>query len=1105
MGIFGNLFRRSNKQQALLLNRQGIDLARKKHFKEPQQMFERAIAMAPDLPHPRICLSNLLLREGRYSQAEFQLKKALVLNPDNKTRQDALTNLSNIYFAQKYYSKAIELLKEATSIYRPDDEIYYNMGIAFEQLGEWEEALSYLKQSNDIVPNQKTQTSIKHVEQKMWRSSEMELIIDSYGKFDSEYPECKDGCLAIHELEKLESVISPDDRLVFFIGAGISFPYPSCLPMASQILRQVFHFIFELDKQDICEILQVSAEITEAEAYARLCRDLLLIHDEVPDNRCFLPFEPTFQALHDVLGFPVIRFVDLLNQGKPNLHHKMLAYALRKGHTVITTNFDKNIENAYMDFSTEESLQVLVTDKEYQESLDKGQPDGVLAKIHGDMADYNSLALTLQGVSVSCDGSIYLGDDIDKEKGRKQLQWIHPRTALSIPKALFLQRVLADKKIIVMGYSGSDTFDIMPILNTNEFNCRGLWIEHTNDELSAEIEKWQKNNNNHRIVLKPNSKEEERQDITSKASMYFLALFDGVRQKNYDITECYKSLTDAFKCWIDSLRLRPGNGLCCLARLYSQRGRWDRAKLLYSKAMKKYKNDIEHNELYWLSTKSNLGYILDNLDQEKQALITFIDIKEYLENKEKYKLYPHIYANTLIDIAGKWINTYKDNDAGEMVNTAMKIAEEIEDKGIMCYGLRLTADRYFKKKKYKEAVDLFLTVSQWSTDVFGDTRQACLSSMKAALCFAKLGAQYEALRMISHAEVYAKRLGDTELLNAVEHNHGYILGRFMGTSPVLNLHAELIEAARKQIGYSENIDELMQYIGFGQYDRALSWIDELSNRHNHPDIQAWLLFTKSNIYHRMQKLQEEIEILKQLCQVKPQFPLAEHNFGVAYSMLKNYSMAEKHLLKAINLVNGNYPLAICNLGMVYADTGRLEAARKQLLIAENSDTPVNSLEALRRHITETEKIKVTRQEKDTSMNNFFFPRKSPPTLGGIVFNILMLTAPFIGFLLRGSLGLLVGMSVACIGWSWFFFIYGKRGMRCQNCGRPVINLGRGSPLADSMNMGTFISVSAMRTGQEGPGDECRRCGRIYCTNCTQIDMTCICGSRNFRTVRLRYK
>lgn len=285
----------------------------------------------------------------------------------------------------------------------------------------------------------------------------------------------------------------------------------------------------------------------------------------------------------------------------------------------------------------------------------------------------------------------------------------------------------------------------------------------------------------------------------------------------------------------------------------------------------------------------------------------------------------------------------------------MKIAEQIEDKRIMCYGLRLAADRYFEKKQYKDALDPYLTVAQWSTDVFGDTRQACLSSMNAALCFLHVGAQYDSLEMISHAEVYAKRLGDAELLHTVEHNHGYILSRFMGTSPVLNLHSELIEAAKKQMNPPESIEELLQYIGFGQYDRSLSWIDELSKTYNHPDIQAWLLFTKSNIYHRTQKPKEEVEVLKQFCKIKPQFPLAEHNLGVAYSMEKDYNMAEKHLLKAIQLMNGNYPLAICNIGMVYADTGRLEAAIEQLLKAEKLNTPANSLEALKRHIAESEK------------------------------------------------------------------------------------------------------------------------------------------------------
>jgi hypothetical protein len=138
------------------------------------------------------------------------------------------------------------------------------------------------------------------------------------------------------------------------------------------------------------------------------------------------------------------------------------------------------------------------------------------------------------------------------------------------------------------------------------------------------------------------------------------------------------------------------------------------------------------------------------------------------------------------------------------------------------------------------------------------------------------------------------------------------------------------------------------------------------------------------------------------------------------------------------------------------------------------------------------------------MSNYFFPGMSHPAIGGVIFNILMLAAPFVGFWLGGPIGLLIGMSVACIGWIWFFFIHGRHGGRCEICGRPVINLGRGSQFAETLNIGTFINTGAMRAGLEGPGNECLRCGRVYCTHCATIGMTCKCRSKNFRTVRLRY-
>jgi hypothetical protein len=134
-----------------------------------------------------------------------------------------------------------------------------------------------------------------------------------------------------------------------------------------------------------------------------------------------------------------------------------------------------------------------------------------------------------------------------------------------------------------------------------------------------------------------------------------------------------------------------------------------------------------------------------------------------------------------------------------------------------------------------------------------------------------------------------------------------------------------------------------------------------------------------------------------------------------------------------------------------------------------------------------------------------FDPKPTPSIGGCLFNVIMLMLPFIGYFIFDFTGLMIGLIICNIGLFIFFFGRKLRGHRCVICGRSVINLGRGTPLANSMNIGTFFTVNGMRQGREGPGDECLKCGRVYCSNCAQYDMICSCGSKNFRTVRLQYK
>jgi len=145
--------------------------------------------------------------------------------------------------------------------------------------------------------------------------------------------------------------------------------------------------------------------------------------------------------------------------------------------------------------------------------------------------------------------------------------------------------------------------------------------------------------------------------------------------------------------------------------------------------------------------------------------------------------------------------------------------------------------------------------------------------------------------------------------------------------------------------------------------------------------------------------------------------------------------------------------------------------------------------------------------RGNEMNHRFLPRMPRPSPGGFIFNLLMLFAPWIGLWLGGLLGFVAGMMAACIGWTWFFFIYSRRGHFCEGCGRPIINMGLGSPGMEQMGLtlGPFFSTLGLRTGSEGPGYECLRCGRVCCERCLSHKFPCKCGSDNFRKVRLCYQ
>lgn len=212
----------------------------------------------------------------------------------------------------------------------------------------------------------------------------------------------------------------PFDELVFLCGAGISLNAPTSLPTVYQFINGLI---------DEC------AETTHA----------TYLKGKIWDSvwRSENPVRYRFELLIDFIRRNYDRDLaigSIFSSDTYNDNHLFLANMMHRGASVVTTNFDCCIENA-----VENHLAV-------SKYIFTGQPDdlpafpslqNVLVKIHGSIEreKNSSLVITLTSLARTNNGF------------RQQPQWRN-----------YLLNLLRNKTMVVLGYSGSDDFDITPVL-----------------------------------------------------------------------------------------------------------------------------------------------------------------------------------------------------------------------------------------------------------------------------------------------------------------------------------------------------------------------------------------------------------------------------------------------------------------------------------------------------------------------------------------------------------------------------------------------------------------------------------------------------------------
>ena len=234
------------------------------------------------------------------------------------------------------------------------------------------------------------------------------------------------------------------EALTFLVGAGCSVDSPSRQPAGRAMMDAMIQFA--CDEEEIERIIKL---------------------DE-------LRFEALVEILRDNIDEDLKIIEYYAQSDKPNLQHFFLAHMINQGNFVMTTNFDFLIELSLLQMGVpREEIKVIITKKNFEKYHTPNDlfKNGIktVYKIHGSTKNIiknkdtkDTLVATIQAFG-------------SNKEGMNVFQ-VEP-----FKRALF-QNVSKHRSIIVMGYSGSDDFDVVPTLKVLENLKNVIWLNYIKED-----------------------------------------------------------------------------------------------------------------------------------------------------------------------------------------------------------------------------------------------------------------------------------------------------------------------------------------------------------------------------------------------------------------------------------------------------------------------------------------------------------------------------------------------------------------------------------------------------------------------------------------------
>jgi len=700
-------------------------------------------------------------------------------------------------------------------------------------------------------------------------------------------------------------------KVVFFVGAGISKPFPTLLPLGSELLSSI--------------ILSLGRGINILESY--YCRPIL---DAILKGDKATRLEVILHIIENEIGDKGLDFLKIFERNYPNKNHFFLANCLRYGNIIVTTNFDNAIETACD--KTGIKYFMCFEDKQFKQLKERPYVKSHIFKLHGTLKDQqgnhriDTILLTLNQVG----------------KG------------LAIEKAYLLEHFLKTYDFIFLGYSGLDDFDIHPKLLSTASPRQIFWVDYKNRKRLSAIEYKESAvkripKNNHLVTLLTQRKRatcirgdtsklinilwerlgfDNRSNDFSYAPTYkWVTMIEGWAQKIEepikviifgDIFE-YQGYHDyAINCY--ELAEEKTHNFVLKARIHrkvgwalERKGEYNLALNHFSKAFDFVKN--LPNTAEKLKTLYSLGWIMQRKGQYNDSVSFFTKALDEPESLQYGKEFIEIYngLGATFWYMGKWeraIQTYKRNiELSVNIGDIESLARAYNNIGLV----------HWKKLTYEEAVDSFLK----SLELY----QKIGNLYGIGSCYGNLGIIYRHLGNCKKALKFQYKSAELHRLKGNLHNEAIAI------DSVGNIYFD-IGNMRKALDYYKKCRQILLRIG-------------------HPHNIAMIEHHIGKVYKEVGKLEESIALLRKSLRLAKRISASEIVCDISYDLAEAILKSSKNIRKALK-----HSFASLHLANKIGDQVRQGAAERllaELYLAANNITEAEkhittSVELLNNHI-----------------------------------------------------------------------------------------------------------------------------------------------------------